>query len=128
MVTNSCPALLARGLGCTISFKGCGFLDVRYLEVIFVLKSGLGEHGSCLLSGIKKHPLLGGCLSITTMVFSIHSTDFVLCREVVRFSEVHYGRFDCSIYKPDEACTHHVTHDSIVRGGGGGGDGLASSS
>ena len=45
------------------------------------------ERGSCPLSGIQKRPLLGGCLSITTMVISICNTDCVRCREVVRFSE-----------------------------------------
>ena len=45
------------------------------------------ECGSCPLSGIQKRPLLGGCLSITTMVISIRNTDCVRCREVVCFSE-----------------------------------------
>ena len=45
------------------------------------------EHGFCPLSGIEKRPLLGGCLSITTMVISIRNTDSVRCWEVVRFSE-----------------------------------------
>ena len=45
------------------------------------------EHGFCPLSGIEKRPLLGGCLSITTMVISIRNTDSVRFWEVVRFSE-----------------------------------------
>ena len=52
----------------------------------FVLKSRW-EFESCLLSGIKKCPLLGGYLCISTIVISIHNTAFVRCREVVRFSE-----------------------------------------
>ena len=39
------------------------------------------------LSGIKKRPLLGDCLSVITMVISILNTECVRCREVVRFSE-----------------------------------------
>ena len=42
---------------------------------------------SCPLSGIEKHPLLGGYLCISTIVISIRNTAFVRCREVVRFSE-----------------------------------------
>ena len=53
------------------------FPGVRFLEVILF----------CLLSGIEKRPLLGGCLSITTMVISIRNTDSVRSTEVVRFSE-----------------------------------------
>ena len=59
---------------------------VSWMSVIrghFVLKTDHWERGSCPLSGIKKRPLLGGCVSIATMC----STDFVRCREVVRFSE-----------------------------------------
>ena len=60
------------------------FPGVRYLEVILHCKVPLGAR---ILSGIEKRPLLGGCLSITSMVISIRNTDSVRCREVVRFSE-----------------------------------------
>ena len=53
----------------------------------FCIESGLWESGSCPLSGIKKRLLLEGCVSITTMAFSIRSTDFVHCSEVVHFLE-----------------------------------------
>ena len=66
--------------------EGCGFLDVRYLEAILYEKVPLGIE-SCPLSGIGKRPLLGGCLSIRTMVISIRNTECVRYREVVRFSE-----------------------------------------
>ena len=41
----------------------------------------------CPLSGIGKRPLLGGCLCITAMVFSIRNTASVRCSVGVRFSE-----------------------------------------
>ena len=53
----------------------------------FCIEKCRWESGSCPLSGIKKRPFLGGCLSITTMVISIRNTECVRCREVVRFSE-----------------------------------------
>ena len=68
-----CPEACAR----MVQFKGgvCPFLYCRR------------EFGSCPLSGIKKRPLLGGCLSIITMVISIRNTECVRCRKVGRFSE-----------------------------------------
>ena len=66
-----------------VQFKGCGFLCVCYLEAILYC----WEFGSCPLSEIKKRPLLGGCLSVITMVISIRNTECVRCREIARFSE-----------------------------------------
>ena len=48
---------------------------------ISVLESAAGS------TDFVRCPLLGGCLSITTMVISIRNTDSVRCWEVVHFSE-----------------------------------------
>ena len=45
------------------------------------------EHAVCPLSGIKKRPLVGGFLYISTIVISIGATASVLYREVVRWWE-----------------------------------------
>ena len=68
------------------NFKGV----VSWVSVIwrlFCIEKCIWELGSCPLSGVKKRPLLGGCLSITTTVISIRNTECVRCRKVVRFSE-----------------------------------------
>ena len=66
-----------------VQFKGCSFLCVHQ----FCIEKCRWEFGSCPLSGIKKRPLLRGCLSVITMVISIRNTECVHCREVVHFSE-----------------------------------------
>ena len=43
-----------------------------------------GEHTVCLLSGIKKSPLVGGFLYTSTIVISMGATAGALYREVVR--------------------------------------------
>ena len=53
----------------------------------FCIEKSHWEFEFCPLSGIKKHPLLGGCFGITTMLISIRNTELVHCREVVCFSE-----------------------------------------
>ena len=60
------------------------------------------ERGFCPLSGIEKRPLLGGCLSITTMVISIHNTDSVLSTEVVRFSEGPFNIGGSTVHPTDQ--------------------------
>ena len=63
-----------------------GFQFVRYKEAVF---NGLcsREHAVCPLSGIKKRPLVGGFLYISTIVISIGATASVLYGEVVRWWE-----------------------------------------
>ena len=49
---------------------------------------GMGrEFDSCMLSGSKKRPPLGGYLCISTIVISFRDTAFVCCEEVVHFLE-----------------------------------------
>ena len=63
---------------------------VSWLSVIlrqFCIEKSRWEFECCPLSGSEKCPLLGGSLSITTIVNSIRNTECVRCREVVRFSE-----------------------------------------
>ena len=43
------------------------------------------DHADCPLSGIKKHPLVGGFLYTSTIVTSIGGTASVLYIEVVRW-------------------------------------------
>ena len=52
-----------------------------FLEVILHCNSAVGS------ADFVRCPLLGGCLSTTTMVISIRNTDGVRSTEVVRFSE-----------------------------------------
>ena len=42
------------------------------------------EHAACLLSGIKKHPLVGGWVNISSVVILIGATASVRYRDVVR--------------------------------------------
>ena len=60
---------------------------VSVIQRQFCIEKCRWEFGSCPLSGIKKRPLLRGCLSVITMVISIRNTECVHCREVVCFSE-----------------------------------------
>ena len=53
----------------------------------FVLESTHLELDFCLLSGIEKRLLLGGCVSTTIMLNPIRNMMLVRCREVVLFSE-----------------------------------------
>ena len=65
---------------------GCGFQFVRYKRqssTDFCSR----KHAVCPLSGIKKRPLVGGFLYISTIVISIGATASVLYREVVRWWE-----------------------------------------
>ena len=63
---------------------GHGFLSV--LEAI-TTDDFSREHAVCPLSGIEKHPLVGGYLYTSAIVFSIGATAGVLYREVVRWWE-----------------------------------------
>ena len=65
---------------------GCGFQFVRYKRQ-FSTYFCSREHAVCPLSGIKKRPLVGGFLYISTIVISIGATASVLYREVVRWWE-----------------------------------------
>ena len=73
-------------MGVVISFMGV-FSCLSAIRRQFCIEKSRWEFEFCPLSGIKKHPLLGGCFSITTMLISIRNTELVRCREVVRFSE-----------------------------------------
>ena len=53
------------------------------------------DHADCLLSGIKKRPLVGGFLYTSTIVISIGATASVLYIEVFHWWGVRYGRFHC---------------------------------
>ena len=59
-----------------------------FLEVILHCNSAVGS------ADFVRCPLLGGCLSTTTMVISIRNTDGVHSTEVVRFSEVPLYTYD----------------------------------
>ena len=65
----------------------------------FCIEKSRWEFEFCPLSGIKKHPLLGGCFSITSILISIRNTELVCYREVVCFSGrgggVRYQRLNC---------------------------------
>ena len=62
-----------------LQYYRCGYLAATLYYV--------WEFDSRPLSGIKKHPPLGGYLCISTTVISILNTAFVCYREVVHFSE-----------------------------------------
>ena len=61
---------------------GCGFLFVRYKRP-FCTELISWEHVACPLSGIKRHPLVGGWLNTSCIVFSIRAIASVRYREVV---------------------------------------------
>ena len=71
-----------RGAILMVQFPGCSLF-----RSIFVLRSHCWDFESCLLSGIKKRPFLGGWFSIATMLSTIHKTELVHYREVVRLSK-----------------------------------------
>jgi len=60
----------------------CDFLFVRY-ERHYCTELVSWEHAACPLSGIKKCPLVGGWLNISSVVISIGATASVRYREVV---------------------------------------------
>ena len=60
---------------------------VSAIQRQFCIEKSRWEVESCLLSGIKKRPLLRGWFSVTTILISVRNTELVCCREVVRFSE-----------------------------------------
>ena len=63
------------------------------------------EQASCPLSGIRKCPVLGGCICITAIGISICATDFVRCREVVCFSEDPLWEVRLYSHFPEPKCT-----------------------
>ena len=72
-------------MGVAQAFNGHGFLCVRYQAGgNFILKSHVE---TCLLSEIKKRPLLGGWFSVITQSVTRSLSVIDQCREVVRFSE-----------------------------------------
>ena len=65
------------------------FQLVLYTRQCFVMLTSR-EHAVCLLSGIRKRPLVGGCLTTSSIVNSIGALASVRYKEIVR-----YGRFHC---------------------------------
>ena len=61
----------------------CGFLFVHYKRHC-CLELVSWEHTACLLSVVKKRPLVGGSLNTSSVVISIGATASVHYREVVR--------------------------------------------
>ena len=53
----------------------------------FCIEKSRWERESCPLSGIEKHLLLRGYVSIQVMLDTIRNTTVVHCREAVLFSE-----------------------------------------
>ena len=64
----------------------CGFLFVHYKRH-YCTELVSWEHAACPLSGIKKRPLVGGWLNISSIVISIGATASVRYREAVRSRE-----------------------------------------
>ena len=85
----------------------CGFLFVRYKRH-YCTELVSWEHAACLLSGIKKRPLVGGWLNTTSVVISIGATASVRCREVVHSWE---GPFHCIFVKTQAKSTWSFTSD-----------------
>jgi len=83
----------------------CGFLFVRYKRHCCT-ELVSWEHTACLLSWIKKRPLVGGWLNTSSVVISIGATASVHYREVVR-----YGRFHCT--QSYTRNTHTLMHAHI---------------
>ncbi len=87
---------------------GCGFQFVRYKR-LFSTDFCSREHAVCPLSGIKKRPLVGGFLYISTIVISIGATAGVLYREVVRWWEG--PLWEVPLY----ICNHKYTQLQLVK-------------